>query len=131
MRSEHHIASSFAAKEAEHLGDVSFKSEITRGFMKEIRSLGTWERQAELDEGALAARKRWRSIVHDHQGSREWSKGEEYVRLWREGTRPDYAPALTEHVEPAPVGRGRVDTPETLDLASVKKGAPVMPARRR
>ena len=29
-----------------------------------------------------------------------WSRGEEYVRLWKEGVRPDYSPALTESIAP-------------------------------
>jgi small subunit ribosomal protein S23 len=29
-----------------------------------------------------------------------WSRGEEYVRLWKEGIRPDYSPALTEPITP-------------------------------
>jgi small subunit ribosomal protein S23 len=50
-----------------------------------------------MDEGALAARKRWRAIVERTTGTGEWSRGEQYVKLWREGVRPDYA-ALTEPV---------------------------------
>jgi small subunit ribosomal protein S23 len=81
------------------LGAQFPKSEIARGVEKELGNLSTWQRQAELDEGALAARKRWRAIVQDHTGSREWSKGQEYVRLWKEGVRPSYAPALTEPIQ--------------------------------
>lgn len=57
----------------------------------------------------MAARKRWRAIVRDHSESREWSKGEEYVRLWRDGVRPSYAPALT-----APIAESPVMTPEAI-----------------
>lgn len=119
MRSERHIAATFAMTEAEFYGNVEFKSEITRGFRKEIRNLGTFERQTQLDEGALAARKRWRAIVHDHKGEREWSKGEKYVRLWREGVRPDYAPALTDEVAPA-----RTEFPVNLVEAGTPAPAP-------
>ena len=32
-----------------------------------------------------------------------WSRGEEYVRLWKEGVRPDYSPALTESIATTPI----------------------------
>ncbi|KAJ3784574.1 mitochondrial ribosomal protein S25-domain-containing protein [Lentinula aff. detonsa] len=101
LRSERHIALTMAIHEAENLGAVWQNSEIAHGFQKEIKSLASWERQSELDEGAMAARKRWRSIALEHTEDREWSKGQEYVRLWKEGYTPRYAPALTEPVKPA------------------------------
>jgi len=103
LRSEHHIATTFAALEAEAYGSVFGPTEIEQGFEKERRGIETWERKEELDEGAIAARKRWRAIV-DRQSGGDWTKGQEYVRLWKEGVRPTYAPALTEPittVEPA------------------------------
>lgn len=102
LRSERHIAMTMAIYEAEHLGAVWQNSEIAHGFQKEIKSLATWERQSELDEGAMAARKRWRSIAMEHTEDREWSKGQEYVRLWKEGFTPKYAPALTEPAKQSP-----------------------------
>jgi len=96
LRSEHHIALTVAIHEAEQLGAVWQNSEIAHGFQKEIKSLATWERQSALDEGEMAARKRWRSIAMEHDEVREWSKGQEYVRLWKSGVTPKYAPALIE-----------------------------------
>ncbi|KAJ4485923.1 mitochondrial ribosomal protein S25-domain-containing protein [Lentinula aciculospora] len=103
LRSERHIAMTMAVHEAENLGAVWQNSEIAHGFQKEIKSLASWERQSELDEGAMAARKRWRSIALEHTEDREWSKGQEYVRLWKDGFTPRYAPALTEPVKPTPL----------------------------
>lgn len=100
LRSEHHISTSIAVLEAEQLGGTFSKSEITQGFEKEIKNLVTWERDAELDEGILAARKRWRAVPQDHNMPRRWTKGEHYVRLWREGIRPSYAPAITDTIIP-------------------------------
>ncbi|KAG7098978.1 hypothetical protein E1B28_000865 [Marasmius oreades] len=96
LRSEHHIASTMALLEADTMGALFEPSETTLGFEKELKSLATWERQAELDEGAMAARKRWRAIAQPHSETREWSRGQQYVRLWKEGVTPKYAPALTE-----------------------------------
>jgi small subunit ribosomal protein S23 len=64
----------------------------------EVKSIATWERQAELDEGAIAARKRWKAIVEKQPGANQWTKGVEYVRLWKEGIRPNYMPNSTAPV---------------------------------
>lgn len=84
--------------EAEHLGAVFSRGEIEHAFEKEKRGLVSFERREELDEGAIAARKRWKAIVEKHGASEQWTKGEEYVRLWKEGVRPSYAPVLTQPV---------------------------------
>jgi len=104
LRSEHHIATTTAALEAEAYGSVFGPTEIEQGFEKEKKGLETWERREELDEGAMAARKRWRAIVERQGGVGEWTKGQQYVRLWKEGIRPTYAPALTEPVSIDPSG---------------------------
>ncbi|KAL0951464.1 hypothetical protein HGRIS_008152 [Hohenbuehelia grisea] len=99
LRSEHHIATLFATHEATHLGAIFGASENERAYFKELRSLETWSRSEELDEGAMAARKRWKAIVERSGGKQEWSKGQEYVRLWKEGIRPTYSPVLTQRAE--------------------------------
>jgi small subunit ribosomal protein S23 len=88
--------------EAEHLGAVFGRGEIAYSFEKEKRALATFERREELDEGAMAARKRWKAIVEKQPGGEEWTQGQEYVRLWKEGVRPNYAPQLTQPVVAAP-----------------------------
>jgi len=98
LRAEHHIATTVAAREAEELGSDFGPSEIEKAHEMEKESMATWERQAELDEGAIAARKRWKAIVDKQPGSNQWTKGVEYVRLWREGTRPNYMPDITKPV---------------------------------
>ncbi|RDB29084.1 37S ribosomal protein S25, mitochondrial [Hypsizygus marmoreus] len=98
LRSEHHIATTFAVMEAEYLGGVFSRGEIAHAFEKEKKGLVTFERREELDEGAIAARKRWKAILDQQPGSSTWSKGEAYVRLWKEGVRPNYAPVLTQPV---------------------------------
>ncbi len=96
LRSEHHVATTFAVMEAEALGSTFGPTEAQNAHEYFKKSISTWERQAELDEGAIAARKRWKAIIDKNHGQNQWSKGEEYVRLWQEGTRPNYMPALTE-----------------------------------
>ncbi|TEB38931.1 hypothetical protein FA13DRAFT_418979 [Coprinellus micaceus] len=96
LRSEHHVASTFAVMEAQALGATFLSSEIDRSFEKEKAALESWQQKEERDEGALAARKRWKAIVEKRQGVDQWTKGEQYVRLWKEGIRPDYSPILAE-----------------------------------
>ena len=49
----------------------------------------------------MEARKRWRAII-ERSGNTEFTRGEEYVRLWKEGIRPDYSPALSAPAETVP-----------------------------
>lgn len=72
-----------------------------QAFNKEKQALETWQMKAQRDEGALAARKRWKAIVEKKNGVDQWTKGEEYVRLWKEGVRPDYSPILAQPASPA------------------------------
>lgn len=104
LRSEHHIATTVAVKEAEALGSSFGPSEIEQANKMEKMSLATWERRAELDQGAIAARKRWKAIVDRQPGANQWTKGMEYVRLWKEGIRPTYMPSLTQTTMPVPQG---------------------------
>lgn len=92
LRSEHHIASAVARREADAYGIQLGPSQVEISFQKEDKALDTWHRKAELDAGALAARKRWKAIVDRDPGP--WTRGQEYVRLWKEGIRPTYSPAL-------------------------------------
>jgi len=99
LRSEHHIATNVAAMEAEDLGSTFGPSEIEANYAAETSNLSSWERKKELDEGAIAARKRWRAVVDKVHGVNQWTKGEEYTRLWRESIRPNYMPSLTTPVQ--------------------------------
>jgi len=99
LRSEHHVATTFAVMEAEHYGSTFGRSEISKVFEQDKKSIETWSRKEELDEGALAARKRWKAIIEKTHGVDQWTKGEQYVRLWQEGIKPNYNPALTQPVQ--------------------------------
>ncbi|THH18562.1 hypothetical protein EW146_g2442 [Bondarzewia mesenterica] len=97
LRSEQHIATTFAAQEAEAYGAAFGPSSTMQSFMQEEKVLAAKRLKSEqMDEGELVARKRWHAIVESSGPKGEWSRGEEYVRLWKEGVRPDYSPALTE-----------------------------------
>ena len=118
LRSEHQIATKTAALEAEAYGAIFAPTEIERGFAKEQDALENWSSKAELDAGAIAARKRWKAIV-ERTGAvgSGWTKGQDYVRLWKEGVRPTYAPGLTEPTETGPTAE---QVAETADFMGVR-----------
>ncbi|KAH8990148.1 mitochondrial ribosomal protein S25-domain-containing protein [Lactarius hatsudake] len=106
LRAVQHVATRFAAQQASIAHGARFGPSATaRGFAAEGAVLEADERRSErLDDSTRLARRRWRMVPLGNGGSSssgsEWSRGEEYVRLWREGVRPDYSPALTEPIEP-------------------------------
>ena len=113
LRSEHEIASTFAALEAEAYGAQFAPTETEKGFTRESNALKTWSVDERYDQSAIAARKRWKAVVERDHPATEWTGGEKYVKLWKEGVRPDYSPALTQPV--FITDSGLASTPETLN----------------
>jgi small subunit ribosomal protein S23 len=110
LRAEHQVATTTAALEAEAYGATFPMTEIERNFLKEQKELDSWQRKAELDAGAIIARKRWKAIIErEGRVGSGWSRGQDYVRLWKEGVRPSYAPSLTEPTETGPTAKARPD----------------------
>lgn len=99
LRSEHHISSAVAVQEAEHYGVVFKPGAIERGFEREREHLKSWAVEKYADAESLEARKRWRMRMERTGNISSWTKGEEYVRLWKEGVRPDYSPAFAPQIE--------------------------------
>ncbi|KAK7694988.1 hypothetical protein QCA50_002176 [Cerrena zonata] len=127
LRSEHHIARTVALREAEAYGIQFGPSQVEISVTKEEKALDTWHRKAELDAGALAARKRWKTIVEREPGP--WSRGQDYVRLWQEGVRPTYSPMLSGTGAPseADIDLGEDFVPGTQDVEeSVDKDVSLM-----
>lgn len=98
LRSEHHIATTYATLEAETFGAIFENMEIENAFEKERKALELWKQEEQMDESALVAKKRWKAIVERDIGESEWTKGEEYVRLWKENIKAEYAPQITEPI---------------------------------
>ncbi|KAI0034005.1 mitochondrial ribosomal protein S25-domain-containing protein [Vararia minispora EC-137] len=100
LRSEHHLMSAFAAQEAEAYGAVFGPTPIEEIFNIETRiKEQNARRQLLLNQNERNALKHWRAVA-EHAGPQgEWSKGREYVRLWREGVRPSYERSLTTPLE--------------------------------
>jgi len=96
LRSEHHIATAYAVYEAETFGSTFGRSEIEKAFEREKEVLETWKQEEQVDESARMATKRWRAIIERDPGEGNWTKGEEYVRLWKANIEPECAPQLTE-----------------------------------
>ena len=114
-----HVATRFAVQAAIAYGAHFGPSATAQGFEVENKVLEANELRAErLDDSARLARSRWRMVTLGNRAEQEdssgggvgnadsaadrkaWSRGEEYVRLWKEGVRPDYSPALTESIAP-------------------------------
>lgn len=128
LRAVQHVAARFAAQAASAYGARFGASATARGVEVENKVLDANELRTErLDDSARLARNRWRMVTVGSRGEQEessgvgfgfgvgvgvgvgnvdsanrkaWSRGEEYVRLWKEGVRPDYSPALTESITP-------------------------------
>ena len=121
LRAVQHVATRFAAQAASVYGARFGPSATARGFEVENKVLDANELRTErLDDSARLARSRWRMVTLGNRAEQEgssgvgvgvvnvgsaadrkaWSRGEEYVRLWKEGVRPDYSPALTESIAP-------------------------------
>ncbi|KAH8835786.1 mitochondrial ribosomal protein S25 [Flagelloscypha sp. PMI_526] len=84
LRAEQQCATLFGIMEAEEFGVVWGPTEIQLSFMKERRYLEGWE-STERDD-------RWKNTSTKPTPAHGWSGGREYVRLWQENIRPDYAP---------------------------------------
>lgn len=96
LRSERSVASHVALLEARQLGIQLGPSAVEQTFAKEEKQFETWKMTKELDIAETMARKRWRTVFEKHGGvPSSWSRGQEYVRLWQEGVRPTYSPALS------------------------------------
>jgi small subunit ribosomal protein S23 len=115
LRAVQHVATRFAAQAASAYGARFGPSATEQGFEVENKVLDANELRTErLDDSARLARNRWRMVTLGNRGEesvvgvgnvdsadrKAWSRGEEYVRLWKEGVRPDYSPALTESIAP-------------------------------
>lgn len=117
LRAEQHVMTVTAAMEAEAYGAKFPLTHIEQNFLKEQQELEGWQKKDEQDAGAIAARKRWKAIIDRHGAvGSEWSKGQEYVRLWKEGVRPTYMPSLTESVETGPTAMDIADTSDFLGI---------------
>jgi small subunit ribosomal protein S23 len=103
LRSEHQIATSFAVMEADAFGAVWAPTQTEQAHEKEVKSLQTWDRDPDLDEGSIAARKRWKMIADQRAVVKSWSKGQTYVKKRDEGERPDYSLEAFRAVQPQTV----------------------------
>ena len=100
LRSEHEIATKTAVGEAEEYGCRFDPLETEKVFGKEEEVLQNLENPALLEQSLPQVRKRWKAILEKPKGMETWSRGQEYVRLWKQGSRPDYTPrSITTPVE--------------------------------
>lgn len=96
LRSELQVARSIALAEAEHLGMEFGPSQVDITFAKEQKALRTFQDTAVRDRTVETERKRWKAVVEREGRPDQWTKGQQYTRLWKEGVRPVYAPVFGE-----------------------------------
>lgn len=125
LRSEREVAKLVAIDEAEYYGTTFEPNHIDRSFEKEQEYLASWEGAKSAEAESMEGRKKWRMRVerpiHDPDLQPGWSRGEEYIRLWKKGVRPDYSPAVS-----APLDQGSevlVEYPENPDYMHVLQKA--------
>jgi small subunit ribosomal protein S23 len=113
LRAEEEVGNTVAALEAEAYGGTFGPTEVEANFEREGKALQSWTRPpGHLDEGEIAARKRWKAIVERAPNTTgPWTRGESYTRLWRDGVRPDYVAALTQPVSQPPPASPTTPTP--------------------
>ncbi|KZV74944.1 hypothetical protein PENSPDRAFT_647695 [Peniophora sp. CONT] len=96
LRAEHHLMTAYAAQEAEAQGAIFGPTPVTAGFEAENAVMAqNVEIKARADQSDIIARKRWRMVVPPGGPQGEWSRGQEYVQLWRSGVRPNYEALIT------------------------------------
>ena len=78
-----------ALAEAEYYGAKFGPGPIERGLQFEQENLQTWTKEAGEIQQAALSNKRWRTSVERPKEECIWSRGKEYVRLWKEGNKPD------------------------------------------
>lgn len=98
LRSEREITTRVALLEAEHYGVPLGPSMTEKMFQEEEKALNSWSKNKQADAMANTARKRWRMIPEEVGEPSAWTKGQEYTRLWQEGIRPTYSPAIASTI---------------------------------
>ncbi|EMD41953.1 hypothetical protein CERSUDRAFT_90542 [Gelatoporia subvermispora B] len=114
LRSEQDTQRLFAAREADHYGVKFGPSQIEITFAKEEKALESWGSHGPT-AGEQAAQKRWKMVAENTGYGPKWSRGQDYVRLWKEGVRPSYVPQILQSVI-TPAGLMTV-TPEQAEAA--------------
>lgn len=113
LRSEHAIASSFAAQEAEAYGAEFAMSEVRRGFAVEQKALESWKTKNDATGAESASGKRpWSVTWEEPLQDTEWTRGERYGEKQREGLLPDYHSASA----PAETGPSRINVLDNLTV---------------
>lgn len=114
LRSQQQIASHVAVQEAQYYGMQFKPSLIERSFAQEEENLKSLDQKKYAEAQSNDSKKRWKMRVEPPKRIEEkYTKGEAYERLWKEGIRPDYSPALAPNLEAT---QARVRTETVFDI---------------
>ena len=100
LRAKQTIGSQVAVSEAEYYGMEFKPTLIERSFELEEENLKSLEQKKYAEDQASATKKRWQMRVDPPNVKQpmKYTKGEAYERLWKEGIRPDYSPAIAPNL---------------------------------
>ena len=104
LRSEHQIATAFAAQEAEYYGAKFGPSEMDRGFEKEREAISSFlpsVREAAKLRSKLPWTSEWQ-MPGLPQPAESWTHGRAYAERVAKGETPNYSPILPRDEEADP-----------------------------
>ncbi|OBZ79450.1 37S ribosomal protein S25, mitochondrial [Grifola frondosa] len=117
LRSEHQLAKNFALMESEHYGMQFGPTQVEIAFEKEEKAFETWRKKDKERDMAEVARKRWKAVVERDNSQNQYTKGQEYVRLWKEGIRPTYTTVLAEpEINPEGLTQQIAESPDFMNV---------------
>lgn len=91
LRSEHNVATMFAAQEAEWYDAKFAPTELERGFILEKRAFATWKRRGSGRRFARKRRDKFYPVFKGVTGNKNWwTRGEAYTRRWNRNMPPDF-----------------------------------------
>ena len=114
LRSKQQIASQVAVDEAQYYGTQFKPTLIERSFAQEEENLKSLDQKKYAESQSNESKKRWKMRVEPPKKiEAKYTKGEAYERLWKEGIRPDYSPALAPNLETA---KAQIRTESVFDV---------------
>ncbi|KAH9944177.1 mitochondrial ribosomal protein S25-domain-containing protein [Epithele typhae] len=100
LRAELSVARSVALHEAGHNGTIFGPSLIEQNFEQEDQAFEKSRQELERDN-AQDEGKKWKAVYKRDGPPDQWTKGQEYTRLWKRGVRPMYSSIVDAPHQPS------------------------------
>lgn len=123
LRSELHVMRTIALSEADHNGVQFGPSQIEIAFQKEEKAFATFSDMSRFnkDDGKS---KKWKAVIERSGPPPQWTQGQEYTRLWKQGVRPDYSAVLAEPPATTPEASANLASARTATSADFVNAIP-------